>query len=168
MVGLGNPGQQYSRTRHNLGWMFLDQLASDWQINTKLKAALAQTVWRGDKLWLVKPQTYMNRSGEAVRRVVDYYQPDKPVVVVHDDADLALGRWKLQLDGRSAGHRGVESVYQHYPADQVLRLRLGVGRPDAPLPHQLEDWVLQPFTAEQWPLVQQMLQQALEELQTKW
>lgn len=133
IVGLGNPGRQYENTRHNIGFMVIDKLEKElvqgnppvWQKDEKKNVL---TVKLGDVL-LVKPQTFMNNSGYAVRALMDFYKlvPDN-VWVVHDDIDLPLGKIKVRAKGASAGHKGVESILRELKSDSFVRFRLGIGR----------------------------------------
>jgi PTH1 family peptidyl-tRNA hydrolase len=134
IVGLGNPGPQYANTRHNCGFMVVDQLAERWGIPLALEkqfqGSYGEGFALGGKRRLLKPATYMNRSGEAVRAVLDWYKLDpRSVLVVYDDADLPLGRLRLRGSGSAGGHNGMKSVIQHLGSEAFPRLRLGVGRP---------------------------------------
>jgi peptidyl-tRNA hydrolase, PTH1 family len=132
IVGLGNPGEEYSETRHNIGFMVVDKLAKElgehapvWEYNKK---ANAQTCSVGGVL-LVKPSTYMNASGEAVGKLAAYYKIDTTDIwVIHDDIDLPLGKLKIRAQGASAGHNGVESIIKDIGTDKFVRFRLGIGR----------------------------------------
>jgi PTH1 family peptidyl-tRNA hydrolase len=134
IVGLGNPGPQYANTRHNCGFMVVDRLAERWGIPLALEkqfqGSYGEGFALGGKRRLLKPATYMNRSGEAVRAVLDWYKLDpRSVLVVYDDADLPLGRLRLRGSGSAGGHNGMKSVIQHLGSEAFPRLRLGVGRP---------------------------------------
>lgn len=132
IVGLGNPGREYESTRHNIGFMVVDRLgrelggeAAVWQTDTKKNVMTAKT---GDVL-LVKPLTFMNKSGFAVKAVVDYYKLDPTDVwVVHDDIDLPLGKIRIREKGGTAGHNGVDSILRQLKSDVFVRFRLGIGR----------------------------------------
>jgi PTH1 family peptidyl-tRNA hydrolase len=133
IVGLGNPGGEYARTRHNAGFIVADRLAArwktDWAFEKKFNAFLARTE-RGElRVLLCKPQTYMNASGEAVRAVSDFYRVALPhLLVVVDDADLPLGHLRLRPGGSCGGHHGLESIEQQLGTRQFARLRVGIGR----------------------------------------
>lgn len=134
IVGLGNPGPQYANTRHNCGFMVVDRLAERWGIPLALEkqfqGSYGEGFALGGKRRLLKPATYMNRSGEAVRAVLDWYKLDpRSVLVVYDDVDLPLGRLRLRGSGSAGGHNGMKSVIQHLGSEAFPRLRLGVGRP---------------------------------------
>ena len=133
-VGLGNPGSEYAATKHNVGFMLADSIAkeigaSNWREN--FRALIADSFVDGEKIFLVKPLTFMNLSGEAVRPIMDYYKltPDD-LIVAHDDMDLAVGVIRLRPKGSGGGHHGVESIIQHLNGNEnFARVRIGVGRP---------------------------------------
>jgi len=133
IVGLGNPGRDYARTRHNAGFLLVEQLAQRWQaawrVDEGLQVRLAQAQYHGQRCWLAQPLTYMNRSGEAVGALLRYYRlgPEQMLVVV-DDADLPLGELRLRPQGGSGGHHGLESVTGSVGTAAYPRLRLGIGR----------------------------------------
>ena len=133
IVGLGNPGAEYARTRHNAGFMLADLLAKrwrgDWSAARKFQARLASAEYSGRRVILCAPQTFMNASGEAVGAVLKFYQlPLKNLIVAMDDADLPLGEIRLRPGGSSGGHHGLESIEQHLGSREFARLRLGIGR----------------------------------------
>ena len=133
IVGLGNPGREYERTRHNTGFILVDALAATidapWEQDTKKKAVAARGVIDSEAVICLKPQTYMNLSGEAVTLFMNYYklQP-ADVLVIHDDVDLPIGTVRLKKNGGDGGHKGVASIHQHLGSADFLRLRVGVGR----------------------------------------
>ncbi|MBJ7259216.1 MAG: aminoacyl-tRNA hydrolase [Chthoniobacterales bacterium] len=141
VAGLGNPGARYARTRHNIGWLALDALASaPFREERRFEGGLS----RIEGAWLLKPSTFMNLSGVAVRAVADFYQiPHDRVLVVLDDAALPFGRLRLRASGSAGSHNGLESVLTHFSTDAVPRLRLGIGAP--PPPVSLHDHVLASF-----------------------
>ena len=135
IVGLGNPGSKYARTRHNAGFLVVDELASRWAVSLreerKFEARLGLGQARGQKVLLAQPLTFMNASGTAVRKLKDYYRvPDDQWLVVLDDADLPLGEIRLRLSGGSGGHHGLESLAEHAGNSDFIRLRVGIGRAD--------------------------------------
>jgi PTH1 family peptidyl-tRNA hydrolase len=129
IVGLGNPGEKYANTRHNLGFEALDYFAHKrafgaFTLEKKFKAEIIQT---GDII-LAKPQTYMNLSGMSVAKITNFYKiPPQNVVIIHDELDIVLGHIKIRLGGSAAGHHGVESIIEHLKSDQFVRFRLGIG-----------------------------------------
>lgn len=127
VVGLGNPGTEYSHTRHNVGFMVLDQLVQEWKEVSKLKSAISK---HGDVLYL-KPLTFMNNSGEAVRAVLDYYHiAFEDLLVVFDDKDLPLGTVRFRSKGSSGGHNGIKSIIQHLGSEEFARLKVGIAPTD--------------------------------------
>lgn len=133
IVGLGNPGAGYTRTRHNAGFMLVALLAdrwrSDWKHEKKFQSRVARAEFGGRRGWLAQPQTFMNASGEAVGALLGFHQlPQKQLVVVVDDADLPLGEIRLRPGGGSGGHHGLESIEAHLGSREFARLRLGIGR----------------------------------------
>jgi peptidyl-tRNA hydrolase, PTH1 family len=154
VVGLGNPGREYARHRHNAGWMVLDELArrhgASWK--GKFNGQLAEVRLDGHRVGLLKPETYMNDSGRSVAAAVRFYklEPDA-VLVVHDEGDFDLGRLQARKGGGLAGHNGLRSIAQHLRTPEFMRLRIGVGRPGRGDPRPLADYVLSNFTPEDDP-----------------
>jgi PTH1 family peptidyl-tRNA hydrolase len=136
VVGLGNPGSEYARTRHNAGFMVVEQLAAnwrfDWSTEKKFSARVAKGNRGGKRIVLCQPQTFMNLSGDSVARVASFYDaPPERVMVVVDDADLPFGQIRLRGEGGCGGHHGLESVEKHLATKAYPRLRVGIGRRDA-------------------------------------
>ena len=133
IAGLGNPGEKHEQTRHNAGFWFVDTLASrenaTFKQETKFKGEVAYFLSQGEKIWLLKPQTYMNDSGESLRPFCDFYKilPEQ-VLVAHDEIDLPNGEAKIKWAGGHGGHNGLRSIFSHLSRD-IWRLRLGVGHP---------------------------------------
>lgn len=156
IVGLGNPGEKYAQSRHNLGFMVVEFLAKKW-------LPAGKTSWRSVKrfdcelimvkpgLMLAKPQTFMNASGFAVRKLADFYRVEAGNLwVIHDDLDLPLGKIKIRNRGGSAGHRGVTSVAEHMGRNDWVRFRLGIGRPGPePGEEKAEKYVLADFSSKE-------------------
>jgi peptidyl-tRNA hydrolase, PTH1 family len=143
VAGLGNPGARYERTRHNIGWLVLDALAAPEPFRNE--ARFEGAVARVGHAWLLKPGTYMNLSGVAVRALADFYKiPHERVLVVLDDTALPFGRLRLRPAGSAGSHNGLASVLMHWATEAVPRLRIGVGAP--PPPVSLHDHVLGRFT----------------------
>ncbi|HHW03569.1 MAG TPA: aminoacyl-tRNA hydrolase [Thermoanaerobacterales bacterium] len=134
IVGLGNPGKEYEHTRHNVGFMVLDILAEklDTKINkVNFKGLLGETYFHGEKLLLLKPQTYMNLSGESVLDAAKFYKiPLSNIIVIYDDMDLPVGRLRIRPEGSSGGHRGMDSIIYQLSSDKFNRIRVGIGRPE--------------------------------------
>ncbi len=153
IVGLGNPGKRYSQTRHNVGFDVLDLFAQSHgfdEYRKKFSSLLAEkppATPGGDKVFLLKPQTYMNLSGGAVRAALEYFGGGpEDVLVVHDDLDLPLGRLRYRSGGASGGHRGVESILAALGTDCFSRLKIGIGREPG---REAADYVLAPIAAEE-------------------
>lgn len=172
IVGLGNPGEQYRGTRHNLGFAVLDEYAKKhlgpeiiWGVEKKFKAEILKL---NNDVWLVKPQTYMNNSGIAVRLLTTYYKvPTANLIVIHDDLDLPLGKIKIRKGGSAAGHHGVESIINSLKDDKFVRVRLGIGnlhvlRSEHDRQHvDVEHFVLEDFISTEKPKAKQMMKHAL-------
>jgi peptidyl-tRNA hydrolase, PTH1 family len=148
VVGLGNPGREYTNNRHNVGWMILDELArrhgGSWK--GKFSGQLAEIRVDGHKVALLKPETYMNASGGPVSAAARFFKVEpESVLVVHDEGDFDLGRLQARKGGGLAGHNGLRSIAQHLKTQDFLRLRVGVGRPERGDPRPLADYVLSDF-----------------------
>jgi PTH1 family peptidyl-tRNA hydrolase len=151
VAGLGNPGREYASTRHNAGWMVVDELArrhtGSWR--SKFSGQLAEIRLDGARLALVKPETYMNESGRSIAAAARFFKvPVESVLVVHDDVDLDEGRLQARLGGGLAGHNGLRSIAQALRTQEFLRLRIGVGRPGRGDRRSVADYVLAPFAPE--------------------
>src|SRR5512133_1729761 len=151
VAGLGNPGREYEHTRHNLGWLVLEELArrhgGAWR--SKFSGSLAEVRLDGLRLALLKPETYMNESGRSVGAAARFFkvEPER-LLVVHDDVDLEPGRLQARAGGGLAGHNGLRSLAQALGTQDFLRLRIGVGRPGRGDPRSVSDWVLSGFAPE--------------------
>lgn len=173
IVGLGNPGKEYDNTRHNYGFMLIDKLVeragAEWRENKRFKALVAES---GDKLFM-KPQTFMNNSGQSVSAAMSYYKLlpkslglfkskdadlSQTLTVLHDDLDIEIGKWKESVDSRSAGHRGVQSIIDHIKTKNFKRVRLGISSPMKKI-MPTERFVLARFTAEERPLIDKVLEE---------
>jgi PTH1 family peptidyl-tRNA hydrolase len=150
VVGLGNPGREYARNRHNVGHMVMDELARrhDGVWRGKFNGQLAEIRIDGHKIALLKPETYMNDSGRSVRAAAQFFKvdPDR-ILVVHDEGDFDLGRLQARAGGGLAGHNGLRSIAQQLGTQEFLRLRVGVGRPERGDQRSLADFVLADFQA---------------------
>ena len=152
VVGLGNPGREYERTRHNAGWLVLDELArrhgGSWR--SKFSGSLAEVRIGDARVALLKPETYMNESGRSVAAATRFFKvPVESLLIVHDDVDLEPGRLQARRGGGLAGHNGLRSLAQHLGTQDFLRLRIGIGRPGRGDPRPVKDWVLTPFAPEE-------------------
>lgn len=152
VVGLGNPGREHIRDRHNVGWMVVDELARrhDGSFKSKFSGRLAEIRVDGLKLALLKPETYMNLSGSSLAAAARFFKlPTEQSAVVHDDVDLDPGRIQVRLGGGLAGHNGLRSVRQSLGSAEFLRIRVGVGRPGRGDRRPVADYVLSPFAPEE-------------------
>jgi peptidyl-tRNA hydrolase, PTH1 family len=151
VVGLGNPGGEYARTRHNVGWMVADELVRrhDGSFRSKFSGRLAETRLAELRLAILEPETYMNESGRSVGAAARFFKVEpSSLVVAHDDVDLATGRLQVRLGGGLAGHNGLRSIAQALGGPDFLRVRIGVGRPGRGDQRPVADYVLSPFEPE--------------------
>ncbi|NPV26910.1 MAG: aminoacyl-tRNA hydrolase [Firmicutes bacterium] len=168
IIGLGNPGEEYSRTRHNLGFMAIDHLSSQWGI--PVRKSKYQALWGEGrvgvaKVVLIKPQTFMNLSGQAVKGFVQAYQlTPQDILVIYDDLDLPVGRIRLRARGGAGGHRGLQSIIQLLGTDQFSRIRIGIGRP--PSKTETVDYVLHPFLPAEQEVIDNILSNIHEVVET--
>ena len=143
IVGLGNPGKEYEMTRHNSGFCVLDAIAKDCNVDIaqkKVKELIANTNIGGEKVILMKPQTYMNLSGEAVQEAMNFYKlTPKDILVIYDDLDLPVGKIRLRAQGSAGGQNGMKNIIRHIGTQEFDRIRVGIGK-DARIP--VVDWVL--------------------------
>ncbi|MCI7790226.1 MAG: aminoacyl-tRNA hydrolase [Lachnospiraceae bacterium] len=151
IVGLGNPTKEYDNTRHNIGFAAIDMLADKYGIavnDVKHKALIGKGVIHGNKVILVKPLTYMNLSGEAVRAVIDYYKIDEQqeLLVIYDDISLDVGQLRIRKKGSAGGHNGIKNIIAHLGHDTFQRIKIGVG--EKPKGYDLADYVLGHFSKE--------------------
>lgn len=165
IVGLGNPGKQYEKTRHNIGFDFIDTLADKYNISVleaKFKALIGKGVIEGQKVILAKPLTYMNLSGESIRQLIDYYKVDEEseLIVVYDDISLNPGGLRIRAKGSAGGHNGIKNIIQHLGHDKFMRIKVGVG--EKPKGWDLVDYVLGRFTTDDRKLVDEAVNVAVE------
>ncbi|WLR50907.1 aminoacyl-tRNA hydrolase [Bacillus tianshenii] len=151
IVGLGNPGKKYAETRHNAGFMVIDHLAEQLNISLtkeKFNGIYGDGIINGEKVLLLKPLTYMNLSGESIAPLMDYFNiPIEDLIVIYDDLDLPTGKVRLRLKGGTGGHNGLKSIFQHLGSKEFKRVRIGIGRPQGPIP--VVDYVLGRFNNEE-------------------
>lgn len=153
IVGLGNPGKKYEKTKHNVGFWAIDKLAEKMEISVDKKncsSILGTGIYKGKKVLLAKPQTYMNLSGEAVIQIINYYDNLEELLIIHDDLDLAEGDIRFKSGGGLAGHNGLKSISQHLHSNDFERLRIGIGRPEQ---QKVVNYVLEPFNSEKKELI---------------
>jgi PTH1 family peptidyl-tRNA hydrolase len=167
MVGLGNPGPEYAKTRHNVGFQVADELARRWGLEFrrgKWKSLVAAGSAHGQSVVLLKPQTFMNDSGQAVGGAAQFYKAEPAdVLVVYDDIDLPLGKLRLREQGSHGGHNGVRSIIQHLHSMAFPRLKVGVGRPARGDP---ADHVLTGFRKHELPIVEELIPRAADAVET--
>ena len=164
IVGLGNPGKKYETTRHNAGFLAIDALAEKYGINVtekKHKALCGSGYIEGVKVILVKPQTFMNLSGESVREVLDFYKldPEEEMVVLYDDISLAPGNIRIRKKGSAGGHNGIKSIIAHAGTQNFMRVKIGVG--EKPSGWDLADYVLGHFSEEDRTKLNEVMQDIL-------
>jgi PTH1 family peptidyl-tRNA hydrolase len=151
VAGLGNPGREYERTRHNVGWMVVDELArrADASFRSKFNGRLAEARLGDSRVALLEPETYMNESGRSIGAALRFFKvAPEELLVVHDDVDLEPGRLQARRGGGLAGHNGLRSIAQSLGSQEFLRLRIGVGRPGRGDRRPVADYVLSPFDTE--------------------
>lgn len=163
IVGLGNPTSEYEGTRHNVGFDVIDALADKYNISVterKSRAFCGKGIIAGQKVILVKPQTYMNLSGESVRGIVDFYKvdPEAEMLVIYDDVSLDVGQLRIRKKGSAGGHNGIKNIIQHLGMDTFLRIKVGVG--EKPKHYDLADYVLGRFSKEEREIMREGYQHA--------
>ncbi len=166
IVGLGNPGAEYAKTRHNAGFALVEKLAArwkaDWKNDRRFRARIARSEQEGRRVLLCQPLTFMNLSGETVGSLKNFYQlPLERLLVAVDDADLPLGEIRLRASGSSGGHHGLESIEQHLATREFARLRLGIGRADGA--REITDYVLARFDSVEAALMEKVLVRAADQ-----
>lgn len=177
IIGLGNPGEKYERTRHNIGFMVLERFLKDfkpiretnWENSKKFKSDILEADWQSlkgmnEKIILAKPKTYMNNSGLAVQLLTSNFQLlTSDLWVVHDDIDLPLGKIKIRLGGGSAGHRGIESIIKSLGTDKFWRFRLGIGSEKL---RNADDFVLEDFTSSEQGKARELIKKGAKAIET--
>ena len=163
IAGLGNPGAKYENTRHNIGFMAVDAIAAKNHISVqekKHKALLGKGMLGSEKVLLVKPQTFMNLSGESIREIIDYYKIEEKteLIVISDDISLATGALRIRKKGSAGGHNGLKNIILHLGHDEFQRIRLGVG--EKPAGYDLADYVLGHFNEDDRALIAKSVEQA--------
>lgn len=151
IIGLWNPWTQYTYTRHNLGFIFVDKFQdeenfSDWKYESKFKADISSWMFQWEKILLVKPQTFMNLSGESVQKICNFYKlEDGNFTVIYDDMSMEFGKIRVREKGSAGGHNGIKSIIQYF-GDNWNRIKVGIGKDDR---YEVSDWVLSKFTEEE-------------------
>lgn len=159
IIGLGNPGKEYEKTRHNIGFEVIDALANQWNIplnQAKHKGLYGVGYADGTKVILLKPMTYMNLSGESIKAVMEYFKVDlDDIVVFYDDLDLAVGKIRLRQKGGAGGHNGIKSMIAHLSTQEFNRVRIGIGRPHGAM--SVTNHVLGRFQEDEWAIMQDVI-----------
>ncbi|HEY4549344.1 MAG TPA: aminoacyl-tRNA hydrolase [Bacillus sp. (in: firmicutes)] len=162
IVGLGNPGKQYDQTRHNIGFTVIDELAKRFHIDldqAKFKGLYGSTIINGEKIFLLKPLTYMNLSGESIGPFMDYFQIDlDDLLVIYDDLDLPVGKIRLRQKGSAGGHNGIKSAIAHLGTQQFNRIRVGINRPSNGM--AITDYVLGRFLNDEQEMIRKAVEQS--------
>lgn len=173
IIGLGNPGEKYKKNRHNTGFMAIDAIADKlkfsppvggFNFQTKFNSEIAEGIIDGEKIILTKPKTFMNESGKAVKAIADYYKINiKDIIVIHDDLDIQLGKYKIARDRTSAGHKGVQSIIDALETKDFIRIRIGIGIAENKIP--TEKFVLENFTKEEEKTIIEIIEKICEEIE---
>lgn len=168
IAGLGNPTKEYQNTRHNAGFDTIDCIAEKYGIDVrekKHKACIGKGVIAGEKVILLKPQTFMNLSGESIRAALDYYKIDETdsLIVIYDDISLALGQLRIRKKGSAGGHNGIKNIIAHLGHDTFMRIKIGVG--EKPKGYDLADYVLGHFQKDERIVMEEAFQKATEAIE---
>jgi PTH1 family peptidyl-tRNA hydrolase len=168
IVGLGNPGANYKNTRHNVGFLMIDKLTSAYNLHTsvnkKFNSEIAEYKTATDTILLVKPLTFMNNSGQAVRALMDFYKlKNTDVIVIHDEKDIIIGTYKIQTNRGSAGHNGVQSIMDHLGTKDFKRVRIGIAPLDKKV-EVIEEFVMSKFTKEEREILEEVTIDAIEQI----
>ena len=172
IVGLGNPTKQYEITRHNAGFIILDEIQkvfsfTDFQINNKFEAEISEGKIQGEKIILIKPQTFMNNSGRALKKVMDFYKILlADIFVIHDDLDIKLGEYKISEDSSSAGHNGVQHIIETFGVQKFKRIRIGIEGSEKKKERVMtgSDFVLQNFSVEELAEIKAIAEKIAQEI----
>lgn len=161
IIGLGNPGKEYENTRHNTGFMVLDCLSKKLNVDinqSKFKGLYVKTKYKGEDVILLKPQTYMNLSGESVRQVMDFFKiAQEDILVVYDDLDMPVGKLRLRQNGSAGGHNGIKNIILHTGSQNFNRIRVGIDRSKV---IKVVDYVLARFTKDEQPYIEEGIERA--------
>lgn len=171
IIGLGNPGIQYEKTRHNLGWRVIGLLAremgaSDWKMEMRFNAFVAKTFLNDEKIIFARPQTFMNNSGIAVKSIANYYKiSSEKILIIHDEIDLPLGEIKIQKGKGAAGHNGVQSVIDYLKTKNFIRVRIGIKSIEEKI-LETEKFVLQNFNSNEEKIIKKEIKRAVQIIRT--
>lgn len=161
IAGLGNPGEKYAKTRHNIGFMVTAELAERFNINSSYKfdGLIGDFFFGGEKVIIFQPMKYMNKSGQPISKLLDYFQIEaEDLLVIHDDLDLDLGQMRFRQNGSSGGHNGIKSIINNLGTKDFQRLKIGIGRPPENIP--VPDFVLTTFQGEEKKVSEQIVEEA--------
>ncbi len=168
VAGLGNPGKEYAGTRHNAGFMFIDRLSAKYRFEVKkikFKSLIADTVIKDKRCIIMKPSTFMNNSGEAVRECADFYKiPPEHIIIIFDDISLEPGKLRIRRKGSAGGHNGIKSIIYQLNSDEFPRIKIGVGKKPSP-DYDMIKWVLGTFTPEDRKAVDSAEERAVDALE---
>ncbi|MCH5185571.1 MAG: aminoacyl-tRNA hydrolase [Oscillospiraceae bacterium] len=160
IIGLGNPGDNYKMTRHNIGFEVIDYMADRYNVKInklKFKAIYGECNINGEKVYLIKPQTFMNLSGESVAEFVSFFKvPTRNIIVIHDDISLDAGRMRIRTKGSDGGHNGIKNIIYLLQTDEFTRIKIGVGAPEHK-DYDLADYVLGRFTKDEIPVLEEVI-----------
>jgi len=169
IIGLGNPGEEYKKTRHNAGFLAVDDIASklqatSYKLQANFNAEISERIINNEKVILAKPQTFMNNSGQAVKAIVDYYKINlENIIVIHDDLDIPLGEYKISKNKNSGGHKGVQSIIDYLGTKDFLRIRIGIMIENKKTP--TEKFVLERFNKDEMEIVEEVIREIVEEIE---
>ncbi len=169
IIGLGNPGNEYKKTRHNIGFLTVDKIISSFDfppisMQAKFNAEISNGIINGEKVILAKPQTFMNLSGQAVREIVDYYKiATEDVIVIQDDLDIAIGKYKISKNRNSGGHKGVQSIIDNLGTKDFTRIRIGIEVLDCKVP--VEKFVLEKFGKDEMEIIDEIIEKVSNEIE---
>ena len=161
IAGLGNPGEKYAYTRHNIGFMVISELSERFKINSSYKfdGLIGDFFFGGEKIIIFQPMKYMNKSGQPIYKVLDYFQIEaEDLLVIHDDLDLELGKMRFKQNGGSGGHNGIKSIINNLGTDNFKRLKIGIDRPPENIP--VPDFVLTTFREEEKEISERVVKEA--------
>lgn len=161
IVGLGNPGEKYEKTKHNIGFEVIDKILSNSHLKLENKPDFKSQMFKGDDFILLKPMTYMNLSGEAVKKVMDFYKISmSDLVVVCDELDIKIGQAKIKKSNSSGGHNGVKNIIEKLNSSDFWRLRIGIGRPSKESQIPISTYVLEPFNDKNRIIIDKVIEKA--------